>query len=64
MHDSNSQVRKVCDSTLDIICEFSKEMSDQIRMEKFRWHNSQVGAHLFYFEKMGKNHFLLICSLF
>ena len=50
MHDSNSQVRKVCDSTLDIICEFSKEISDQIRIEKFRWHNSQVSYRYFEIE--------------
>ena len=42
MHDSNSQVRKVCDSTLDIISEFDQEWATKIRMEKFRWHNSQV----------------------
>lgn len=41
MHDSNAEVRKVCDTTLDIISEFDDEWADKIRMEKFRWHNSQ-----------------------
>ena len=41
MHDSNSQVRKVCDWTLDIISEFDPDWSKRIRLEKFRWHNSQ-----------------------
>ena len=45
MHDSNSQVRKVCDSTLDIISEFDQEWAVKIRMEKFRWHNSQVSLN-------------------
>ena len=41
MHDSNAEVRKVCDTTLDIIAEFDQEWSTKIRLEKFRWHNSQ-----------------------
>ena len=41
MHDSNAQVRNVCDTTLDIISEFDQEWAIKIRLEKFRWHNSQ-----------------------
>ena len=41
MHDSNAQVRKVCDTTLDIIAEFDEDWATKIRLEKFRWHNSQ-----------------------
>jgi hypothetical protein len=35
------QFRSVCDSTLDIIAEFDKGWSEKVRLEKFRWHNSQ-----------------------
>ena len=53
MHDSNAQVRKVCDTTLDIISEFDQEWATKIRLEKFRWHNSQwldmIEGILFYF---------------
>ncbi|KAL8617694.1 hypothetical protein ACOMHN_039642 [Nucella lapillus] len=41
MHDKNSEIRKVCDNTLDIIAEFDEEWSRRIQLEKFRWHNSQ-----------------------
>lgn len=41
MHDKNLEVRKVCDSTLDIIAEASREWAKRIQLEKFRWHNSQ-----------------------
>jgi len=41
MHDKNEEVRKVCDNTLDIISECDEEWSNKIRLEKFRWHNSQ-----------------------
>ena len=34
-------LRSVCDSTLDIIAEFDKGWSEKVRLEKFRWHNSQ-----------------------
>ncbi|XP_033122038.1 kinesin-associated protein 3-like [Anneissia japonica] len=41
MHDKNVEIRKVCDNTLDIICEFDEECAKKIKLEKFRWHNSQ-----------------------
>ncbi|KAG1688227.1 Kinesin-associated protein 3 [Nymphon striatum] len=36
MHDKNSEIRKVCDNTLDIIAKWARK----IQLEKFRWHNS------------------------
>ncbi|XP_063245126.1 kinesin-associated protein 3 isoform X2 [Bacillus rossius redtenbacheri] len=41
MHDKNLQIRKVCNLCLDIIAEWNKEWSERIKLEKFRWHNSQ-----------------------
>ncbi|XP_063283190.1 kinesin-associated protein 3 isoform X1 [Pelobates fuscus] len=41
MHDKNSEIRKVCDNTLDIIAEYDEEWARKIQSEKFRWHNSQ-----------------------
>ncbi|XP_022085406.1 kinesin-associated protein 3-like [Acanthaster planci] len=41
MHDKNAEIRKVCDNTLDIISEFDEEWAKKIKLEKFRWHNSQ-----------------------
>eukprot|EP00794_Sanderia_malayensis_P016189 gene16189-17816_t len=41
MHDKNKEVRKVCDTTLDIISECDEEWGKKIQIEKFRWHNSQ-----------------------
>ncbi|XP_039632290.1 kinesin-associated protein 3-like [Polypterus senegalus] len=41
MHDKNSEVRKVCDNTLEIIAEHDEEWGKKIQSEKFRWHNSQ-----------------------
>ncbi|XP_051501059.1 kinesin-associated protein 3-like isoform X4 [Myxocyprinus asiaticus] len=41
MHDKNAEIRKVCDSTLDIIAEYDVEWGKKIQSEKFRWHNSQ-----------------------
>ncbi|XP_041482280.1 kinesin-associated protein 3 [Lytechinus variegatus] len=41
MHDKNAEIRKVCDNTLDIISEFDEEWARKIKLEKFRWHNSQ-----------------------
>lgn len=41
MHDKNTEIRKVCDNTLDIIAEFDEEWARKIQLEKFRWHNSQ-----------------------
>ncbi|XP_046371421.1 kinesin-associated protein 3-like [Haliotis rufescens] len=41
MHDKNSEIRKVCDNTLDMISEYDEEWAKKIQMEKFRWHNSQ-----------------------
>nr|CAB3259116.1 kinesin-associated protein 3 [Phallusia mammillata] len=41
MHDRNTEIRKVCDNTLDMIMEYDEEWAKRIQMEKFRWHNSQ-----------------------
>uniref|UniRef100_A0A673ZKL7 Kinesin-associated protein 3a n=1 Tax=Salmo trutta TaxID=8032 RepID=A0A673ZKL7_SALTR len=41
MHDKNAEIRKVCNSTLDIIAEYDKECERKIQSEKFRWHNAQ-----------------------
>ncbi|XP_036437324.1 kinesin-associated protein 3a [Colossoma macropomum] len=41
MHDKNTEIRKVCDNTLDIIAEYDEEWGRKIQNEKFRWHNSQ-----------------------
>lgn len=41
MHDKNTEIRKVCDQTLDIIMEYDEEWAKKIQEEKFRWHNSQ-----------------------
>lgn len=41
MHDKNVEIRKVCDSSLDLIAEFDEEWAKRIQLEKFRWHNSQ-----------------------
>ncbi|CAI9726456.1 kinesin-associated protein 3 isoform X3 [Octopus vulgaris] len=40
MNDKNTEIRKVCDNTLDIIAEYDEEWSKKIQQEKFRWHNS------------------------
>jgi len=41
MHDRNAEIRKVNDSTLDIIREYDSEWEKRIQTEKFKWHNSQ-----------------------
>nr|XP_046246978.1 kinesin-associated protein 3a isoform X2 [Scatophagus argus] len=41
MHDSNAEIRKVCDNTLDIIAEYDEEWGKKVQTEKFRWYNSQ-----------------------
>ncbi|ELU10175.1 hypothetical protein CAPTEDRAFT_219515 [Capitella teleta] len=41
MHDKNTEIRKMCDNTLDIISEYDDEWAKKIQLEKFRWHNSQ-----------------------
>uniref|UniRef100_A0A673BUE5 Kinesin associated protein 3 n=1 Tax=Sphaeramia orbicularis TaxID=375764 RepID=A0A673BUE5_9TELE len=40
MHDKNTEIRKVCDNTLDIIAEY-EEWGRKIQSEKFRFHNNQ-----------------------
>lgn len=40
MNDKNTEIRKVCDNTLDIIAEYDEEWAKKIQLEKFRWHNS------------------------
>ena len=42
MHDKNTEVRKLCATTLDIIGEIDDEWARKIKLEKFKWHNSQV----------------------
>lgn len=41
MHDKNVEIRRVCDSTLDLIADYDDEWAKRIKLEKFRWHNSQ-----------------------
>lgn len=41
MHDKNTQIRRICNHCLDIIADWNKEWADRIKLEKFRWHNSQ-----------------------
>ncbi|XP_069691639.1 kinesin-associated protein 3 isoform X2 [Periplaneta americana] len=41
MHDKNTQIRRICNHCLDIIAGWNKEWADRIKLEKFRWHNSQ-----------------------
>ncbi|CAH8871217.1 unnamed protein product [Trichobilharzia szidati] len=41
MHDKNADIRKLCDITLDIICEYESDWRIRIQTERFRWHNSQ-----------------------
>ncbi|XP_049812415.1 kinesin-associated protein 3 isoform X1 [Schistocerca nitens] len=41
MHDKNTQIRKVCGVCLDIIAECNVDWAERIKLEKFRWHNSQ-----------------------
>ncbi|XP_067001096.1 kinesin-associated protein 3 isoform X1 [Anabrus simplex] len=41
MHDKNTQIRKVCNACLEIIAECNKDWAERIKLEKFRWHNSQ-----------------------
>ncbi|KAF3698889.1 Kinesin-associated protein 3 [Channa argus] len=41
MHDKNTDIRKVCDNTLDIIAEYDEEWGRKIQSEKFRFHNNQ-----------------------
>ncbi|XP_027145724.1 kinesin-associated protein 3a isoform X1 [Larimichthys crocea] len=41
MHDTNAEIRKVCDNTLDIIAEYDEEWGKKIQTEKFRWYNGQ-----------------------
>lgn len=41
MHDSNEQIRKVCDETLDLIAQVSPAQAEKIKLERFKWHNQQ-----------------------
>lgn len=41
MHDKNTEIRKLCDQSLEIISEFNEEWAKKIQVEKFRWHNCQ-----------------------
>lgn len=41
MHDRNLEIRKVCDSTLDIIMEYDEEWKSKIMNTKFEFHNAQ-----------------------
>ncbi|UYV83315.1 KIFAP3 [Cordylochernes scorpioides] len=39
VHDKNSEIRKICDLSLDIIAEVNEEWAKKIQVEKFCWHN-------------------------
>ena len=41
MHDKNSEIRRLCDATLDLVAEANPDWAKRIQSEKFRWHNSQ-----------------------
>nr|XP_042903737.1 kinesin-associated protein 3 isoform X1 [Parasteatoda tepidariorum]XP_042903739.1 kinesin-associated protein 3 isoform X3 [Parasteatoda tepidariorum]XP_042903740.1 kinesin-associated protein 3 isoform X1 [Parasteatoda tepidariorum] len=41
MHDKNTEIRKLCDRSLEIISEYNEEWAKKIQIEKFRWHNCQ-----------------------
>ncbi|XP_071530765.1 kinesin-associated protein 3 isoform X1 [Panulirus ornatus] len=41
MHDKNTEIRRVCDTTLDIIGENDEDWAIRIQCHKFRWYNSQ-----------------------
>jgi hypothetical protein len=41
LYDRNIEVRKLCDVCLDIIADISEEWADKIRLQRFRWHNSE-----------------------
>uniref|UniRef100_A0A914XR60 Kinesin-associated protein 3 n=1 Tax=Plectus sambesii TaxID=2011161 RepID=A0A914XR60_9BILA len=41
MHDKNSQIRNMCDNTLQVIADHGDEWARKIQEEKFRWHNAQ-----------------------
>ncbi|XP_054719786.1 kinesin-associated protein 3-like [Uloborus diversus] len=41
MHDKNTEIRKLCDKSLEIISEYNEEWAKKIQIEKFRWHNCQ-----------------------
>ncbi|KAK3889150.1 hypothetical protein Pcinc_006727 [Petrolisthes cinctipes] len=41
MHDKNTEIRRVCDTTLDIISENDNDWAVRIQCHKFRWYNSQ-----------------------
>ncbi|XP_047491203.1 kinesin-associated protein 3-like isoform X2 [Penaeus chinensis] len=41
MHDKNTEIRRVCDTTLDIIAENDEDWATRIQCHKFRWYNSQ-----------------------
>ena len=41
MHDKNIHIRRMCDSTLEVIAEAGEEWARRIAEERFRWHNAQ-----------------------
>lgn len=41
MHDTNPEIRKVCDYCLDVIATTNSEWATRIKLEKFRNYNSQ-----------------------
>lgn len=51
LQDNNKAIRKVCNTCLNMISEYSSTWSDRIKIEKFRNHNSQwlqmVDTHQF-----------------
>lgn len=41
MQDKNAEIRKMCDSCLDIISQMQNEWAARIKVERFRCHNGQ-----------------------
>ncbi|KAJ3016484.1 UNVERIFIED_CONTAM: Kinesin-associated protein 3 [Siphonaria sp. JEL0065] len=41
LYDRNLQIRKMCDTCLDIISEINEDWIKKIKTQKFQWHNSE-----------------------
>ncbi|CAG2114224.1 unnamed protein product, partial [Medioppia subpectinata] len=41
MHDRNKEIKRICDSTLDVIAEYDIQWASKIKVEKFCAHNKQ-----------------------
>lgn len=44
LYDRNVEIRKMCDSCLDIIAEIDDEWVCRIKLQKFQWHNAEFLA--------------------